>query len=316
MKNNYHRQVAVIVTVLNEESTIVSLLESLRNQSRSASEVIIVDGGSTDTTVDLLKKYRTQHKNFSLQVISKPGNRSFGRNTAIKASKAQWIAITDAGCVPEKHWLKSLLARQRQTGAEVVAGYYRAEPTTPFQAAMIPYALVMPDQVDEDNFLPATRSMLVSKRAWSEVGGFNEKLTVSEDFSFALMLRRLKIPVDFTSSACVVWKPRSNLKEFVKMIYHFAQGDMFAGIVRPKVLIIYFRYLIASWIFLMTISSGSFTMLVTLILGILTYIIWAVEKNFHYAKNGWYWLPILQISSDLAIMAGSVSGIFKGLKNV
>lgn len=309
-------KVTVTITVLNEAESIVALLESLKNQTYPAHEVIITDGGSVDSTLKILKNYKKKHQKFPLKIISNPGNRSSGRNTAIESATTDWIAITDGGCTPEPEWLEELVLKQKLTGADVIAGYYSSEPETDFEQAMVPYALVMPGRLDESNFLPATRSMMISKRVWQEAGGFNERLTDNEDFVFAKHLQQMGVDIEFARKASVIWQPRSNLREFYLMVYRFARGDLRAGIVRPKVLLIFFRYLVAFWILMSMIKSGGTVVLITLGLGFLTYAVWAIEKNYRYAKSGWYWLPVLQISSDMAVMTGSLAGLYRGLKNV
>jgi len=315
-QNRIQNKITIVVTVLNEEQTIGELLECLKNQTIRPHQVIITDGGSSDSTLKILENFKNDHQGFPLKIISAPGNRSVGRNTAIEAAKTKWIAITDAGCFPDDDWLEELVFKQRQSGADVVAGYYRAEPKTDFEYAMVPYALVMPERIDAGNFLPATRSMLISKKLWRAAGRFNEKLTDNEDYAFAKKLKKLGASFEFARKASVTWQPRSNLRDFYNMIYRFARGDLQAGIVRPKVLVIFFRYLVAGWILFSAMSSGSLVALITLALGFLTYTVWAIEKNYYYAKSGWYWLPVLQISSDIAVMTGSLVGLYRGLKNV
>ena len=51
-------RVSVIATVLNEGPSIRVLLDSVLNQTRAPDEVIIVDGGSTDDTVQIIESYR------------------------------------------------------------------------------------------------------------------------------------------------------------------------------------------------------------------------------------------------------------------
>ena len=52
--------VSVICTVLNEGESIKGLLDSLAAQTRLPDEIIFVDGGSRDNTVDILNSYAAE----------------------------------------------------------------------------------------------------------------------------------------------------------------------------------------------------------------------------------------------------------------
>ena len=97
--------VSLVVTVLNEAATINSLLTSVAKQSRLPEEVVMVDGGSSDGTVRLVRRFAADHPQLNLKLIEQPGNRSVGRNAGITAASHDWIAITDAGCTLHQHWL-------------------------------------------------------------------------------------------------------------------------------------------------------------------------------------------------------------------
>jgi uncharacterized membrane protein len=167
----------------------------------------------------------------------------------------------------------------------------------------------MPDQVNPNDFLPATRSMMLSKSAWKLAGKFDERLRDNEDYAFAHALRNAKIPMDFTQKAVVEWVPRNSLQSFAWMIFRFARGDFFAGIIRPKVLFIFVRYLAGLLFTLLGIWLGYAKGVLLLdFMGLALYLTWAVFKNKRYVPNGWYWLPVLQVIADFAVMSGSLVG--------
>src|SRR5215813_13521556 len=96
-------------------------LDSPRAQTRQPEETIIVDGGSTDGTLEAFEEAG------GITVISEPGaNISRGRNVAIAAAAHEIIAATDADCTLDPHWLERLIA-PIEAGADVSAGFYVAE---------------------------------------------------------------------------------------------------------------------------------------------------------------------------------------------
>jgi len=304
-----HLRISVVVTVLNEEKTIRALLESLRQQTYLPDEIIIVDGGSTDATWNILQSSKSTAGKPRLVLLQKEGNRSIGRNYGFQQARNEIVAVTDAGCFPFKNWLKELVVTYVEKQVRVVAGYYEGQAKTPFEQAVIPYALVMPDKVNPAAFLPATRSMFLDKKVWKEVGGFDESLSDNEDYAFAKQIKNNNIALAFTSKAIVTWFPRSDLKSFANMIYRFARGDVQAGIVRPKVVFIFIRYILFVIAATVLLALGQ-PLLVLAKVGIwlCIYSLWAIFKNIRYVPRGWYWLPVLQLVSDVEVMRGSLAG--------
>ncbi len=301
-------KISLIVTVLNEERGIARLLNSIFSQSSLPHEVIIVDGGSNDRTFEILKQYSKKHK--LLRVYQKNGNRSVGRNEAIKRAVGDVIAITDAGCVLDKKWLVNITKPFINKNIDVVAGYYRGRPKDIFQKSLVPYVLIMPDQVNEDNFLPATRSMAIKKSVWKNAGMFDEKLSDNEDYAFARILQKRKVKIYFEKNAIVYWYPVNSLPRVFKMFYRFAKGDIESGILRPKVVFIFLRYLIGGSLLGTFILTKSPLILYSIIFLLFTYLFWTISKNYRYVNDirGFIFLPILQITSDLAVLSGSITG--------
>jgi len=302
-------KISVVVTVLNEAEMISVLLLGLLAQTHQPSEVIIVDAGSTDFTVQLIKVFQKNHPSFPLKLVIKKGNRSVGRNFGIRLVKHNWIAITDAGCIPHVDWLEKLAQKATQTKAEVVAGYYEAAPETAFQAAVVPYMLVMPDRVNPAHFLPATRSMLIKKQAWKEVAGFDESLILSEDYDFARRLEQAKFKLAFTKDARVVWWPIETLKDFYQTVKGMAEYDARARITRIKSYLIFCRYAIFLLLAIVFFCPHWLLCVAFIVITTSIYSFWAIWKNAQYLDGDWYYLPILQVVSDLGVMAGTIKGI-------
>ncbi len=298
--------VSLIITVFNEAKTVDHLLKALKEQTHPATEIIIVDGGSTDETWTKLQSWSKQLP--QLHIFHRSGNRAIGRNLAIKKSRYQLIAITDAGCIPQKKWLEILVKKYLATKADVIAGYYQGAAYTPLTEAIIPYVLVMPDKVDQTNFLPATRSMLLTKKIWRKIGGFDETLDSSEDYDFALRLVEAKAEIAFADKALVTWWPRTTLADFAVMIVEFAFWDIRAGHLRKKVQLLFLRYIVFFLLLSIYFETHAYIWLLILIFISVVYLIWAITKNKRYAPHGWYWLPVLQLLSDLMVMGGSILG--------
>lgn len=299
-----HPNVTVITTVRNEAQTIEGLLASLFAQTVLPAEIVIIDAASSDETVAVVNTFKKNHQNIPIVIESFPCNRSTGRNRAIHLAQSPLIAITDSGCQPHLNWLEKLL--NAYSDGHVVAGYAIGIPDTAFQEAVIPYLLVMPDKVNPATYLPATRSMLIEKQAWKSVGGFDEHLNTSEDFVFAMKLRSKNLPITFAKDAQVDWFPPTKLKQFAKTIVSFAACDMAAGILRPKVITMYGRYVLGA-LFIFALYSIFHAGIATLCAasGILMYSLWAIKKNQRYVPHGWYWLPVLQFVADAGVMIGT-----------
>jgi glycosyltransferase involved in cell wall biosynthesis len=236
--------ISVISTVLNEGDNIRRLMDSLVVQSCQPDEVIIVDGGSCDNTVEALHEYEGR---LPLRVIVAPGsNISAGRNKAIAAARHEIIAVTDAGVTLDANWLQHITRPLLEDESiEVVAGFFRPDAHTLFEAAMSATVLPLADEIDPEKFLPSSRSIAFRKSAWAAVGGYPEWLDYCEDLIFDLRLKAISAPQVFEPQASVYFRPRGSLKSFSKQYYLYARGDGKADLWRKRHAIRYVTYLFA-----------------------------------------------------------------------
>ncbi|MBI2939493.1 MAG: glycosyltransferase [Chloroflexi bacterium] len=219
--------VSVIATVLNEEASVGVLLESLIEQTRPPDEIVVVDGGSQDETVEVIERWRRAGAPIRLVVM--PGaNIATGRNRAIAAASHEIIAATDAGVRPTRNWLAELVAPFERPGGEavdVVSGFFVSAPGSVFELALGATTLPLVDEIDPARFLPSSRSVAFRKAAWARAGGYPEWLDYCEDLVFDLGLRQARARFVFAPKAVVGFRPRTSWRSFFLQYYRYARGD-------------------------------------------------------------------------------------------
>lgn len=311
-------KISFITTLLNEESTIVRLIESLLRQSKLPHEIIIVDGGSTDATASVISRLRQDfggQANFKFKIIVKKGNRAVGRNEAIRNASGDIIVCSDSGCTLDKNWLQNITEHFNDPKVDVVAGYYKGKPRSIFEKCLVPYVLVMEDKISPKNFLPASRSMAFRKSIWKKVGGFPEEFSHNEDYVFAQKLKKANVKIVFNKDAIIHWMPRKNIKEAFIMFFRFALGDAEAGIYRSKVLLVFARYLLLHYLLFLAFVYKSVILLFFIAMSLFVYKTWSIVKNYKYVKNklALFYLPLMQFTSDFAVLLGTSIGLIKYL---
>ena len=224
--------VSLVVTVKNEEATASGWLQDIAQQTRAPDEVIILDGGSSDRTLEMLSAF-AERSDLCIRLLERPGETiAARRNAGVLMAKHDYIAMTDFGCDLDCHWLERLVVPfEADSGIEVVAGGYRVKRMQ--GASGLAAAELVPTlgDVDPQNFLPATRSVAFRKRAWRETGGFPEWLShAGEDTYLALELKRLSGRWGFVPEAQVQWHAPDNVIAFWRKLSGWAVGDGESGV--------------------------------------------------------------------------------------
>lgn len=218
------KTVSLVTTVLNEREGCRVLLESIPQLRRQPEEIIIVDGGSTDDTVSLIRAHATRLPN--LRLLEAPGaNIGRGRNEGIRRASGEVIASTDAGCRLDPLWLTRLLEPfEDDRRADFVAGFYRIDPRTllerviglsTMRGALTP--------VCPATFNPSARSMAYTKALWRRAGGIPEFLSI-DDTLWDAKIRVLGVRWTFVEDALVYWRPRTSLPALAKQFHFYARG--------------------------------------------------------------------------------------------
>lgn len=116
-------KISVIIPVYNTEQYLAACLESVIAQSQKELEILVVNNGSTDNSLEIIKRFMGQDSRIKL--ISRiHGEVSDARNDALALATGEFVAFCDSDdSLPENAYM-SLLQKAEQTCADVVVGGY------------------------------------------------------------------------------------------------------------------------------------------------------------------------------------------------
>lgn len=209
-------RLSVILCSLNGATRLDRCLRALAAQTiRSSLELIVVDDGSTDSTSDVAR-------NHDVVVIRHTTNRgaSAARNTGVSAASGQFVAFLDDDCEPDPQWAQQLITGYEQdvvavggtllvggtvTGGIMLGFLTRHNPLDPQELELAKsdklryrFYLYLQRQWKRpkeggrrDIYACASANMSVRRRAFLEIGGFDERIHFgSEDEDLCRRLRR------------------------------------------------------------------------------------------------------------------------------
>jgi glycosyltransferase involved in cell wall biosynthesis len=220
--------VSVIVPTMNEEQSIVPLLEALAGQTLRPAEIVVADGGSIDRTRELVREFGRRSPVSVVLVETERGLPGRNRNLAIARASREWIACIDAGTRPRLDWLEKLCeAASKDPLARVVFGQFEAHAESFFtRAAAIVYVPAPGEAVR------STASCMLHRSAWERAGPFREDLRSAEDLLFFRALDAARIPATHAPEAFVTWELRPTLASTFGKFTSYARHNARAGLAR------------------------------------------------------------------------------------
>ena len=203
--------VTVIIPAFNAASTLADAVGSaLAQDCQCVTSVIIVDDGSSDDTMRIAASLADANPDF-LKLVSHTGNRgpSAARNTGARLAETPWIAFLDA----DDMWRADKLSTQ--LGAMAASGCQPDVSTT--DVLVLPMDARHPylhrnnarrsrqgviRQLAESDINRLTPTILIHRRLFDSIGGFDESLPRMEDHEFLIRAVRagvfLHVPLPLT----------------------------------------------------------------------------------------------------------------------
>lgn len=227
-------QTSVIVCVRNGAATVGQQLAALAEQDYGDSwEVVLVDNGSTDATLEVVAPWRARLPALRIVPANDRVGLAFARNAGVAAAAGQALAFCDADDVADRRWLSELTAGLGQ--ADIVGGRLEVELLNselarswrglPEEDLRRPIVL---------NYLPYAvgANFAARRQAFERVGGCDEAFThCGDDVDLSWRIQRDGGVLDFRETAVMHYRLRADLTGLMRQRYRYGRAE---GLLRAK----------------------------------------------------------------------------------
>lgn len=121
MPDNYEYKLSVVVIVYNTEYYLEECLDSLVNQTLDSMEIICVNDGSTDNSLNVLNKYAKKYDNIKVIDQENAGGANAG-NRGLKEAKGEYVALVDSDDIVVEDAYEKMYNKAKETDSDVVCG--------------------------------------------------------------------------------------------------------------------------------------------------------------------------------------------------
>jgi cellulose synthase/poly-beta-1,6-N-acetylglucosamine synthase-like glycosyltransferase len=212
--------VSIIVTTLNSAPTIDECLKSILDLDypEDLLEVIVVDGGSTDGTMEKAKKY-------NVKTVYSKLNPAAAYNLVLKDVKNEVIGLVDSDAKVEKSWLRKLVKHLDAPDVAGASGTVETWNSNSLVPRVIGYELNyryrrLPNTVER----VATMNLLLKTKITMEIGGFDESLPTQYDTDIGARLAEAGYRIAFDVEAKCYHFHRPTLRTFYKQQYKYGEN--------------------------------------------------------------------------------------------
>lgn len=230
------RKISIVIPTFNNAKTIEQCLQSLKEQTIQSDEIIIVDGHSTDETLDIIKQFECK------LVFEERGSRAAACNIGVPEAEGEIIAFIDADAIAKKDWLENIIKAfdiTQDRNVVCVTGPNIEYPNETFfgKAVSAIYNTFIGGNWTEHiesifNLKPrfvesaAGCNSAYKKEILNEVMPFNESLLTTEDTDINYRLRKKGYNIFFEPGAIVYHQRPQNHKSYRNKAKKYARGKI------------------------------------------------------------------------------------------
>jgi glycosyltransferase involved in cell wall biosynthesis len=220
-------EVSVVVPFYNGAATLDACLRALSSQNlpRDRYEIIAVDDGSTDDGASIATRHGVR--------LIRQENRGApaARNAGLRAAAGEWVAFTDADCIPSRGWLRALLkavgAEKNNTSILGAAGVVVGQPSSSRVARFVElsHGFDVERHLSHPRFpFALSGSVLYRRSVLNDVGGFDERFVTYEACDLHARLRNIDGEFALAKTAVVMHQHRETWRDYWKQQVNYGRG--------------------------------------------------------------------------------------------
>ena len=305
--------VSIVIPVFNEERYIGECLSSVMNINYPSEclEVILVDNGSTDRTLEIAREY-------PVRILVKEDVRVGAvRNYGVSHAAGDIIVFLDADCVVEPTWLSEGVGKLSDGKLSVIGGQYLMRESPSW---LEKYWVLSNSKTQVYQTTLVGGCIFIQKTVFDAMNGFDETLNSGEDSDLTNRLRQhgILVIIDPALSVVHLGYP-STLHSFVKrQIWHSADYiNKFPSSLRDKVFLLSCIFLFGVLgSFMSLLFSPVFFEISVLFLTIPPVLLSIKRVKRSKAKLDGIFSYISVYCVDFLYLLGRSIGILKGMKNL
>ena len=211
-------QISVIIPVYNGQATLQQCLDSVLDQTYDNYELIVVDNNSSDNTKQIIQDFAAKDQRIKY-VFEKKQSRGTARNTGVKNSQGDIIAMTDSDCVVSKDWLE-IISKPIREQAELIVqgndsdiiGNYWTNMEQKFRQEFIARQIYENKYI---NYLD-TKNFCINKQVLKNLNLFNTNIKNLEDYELKIRIIKENYKIFFLADLYVDHYHKSSLSSLAR----------------------------------------------------------------------------------------------------
>lgn len=176
-------RVSIITPCFNSEATIERTMKSVLHQTYENIEYLIIDGSSTDRTMDIVRKYQPLFGN-RMKVISEPDEGIYdAMNKGIRNASGDLIGIINSDDYYETDAVENIVSAMTENEYQILYGMMR------ILNGDIETKVTMPKHENLEEEMIAHPTCFVTRKVYQDFGMFDTKYRSCADHDFMLRMR-------------------------------------------------------------------------------------------------------------------------------